>query len=176
MTPSLEQLQQKIKALEKQNRLLKKKLERSESSRVELENVYEIQSKLVTQTIQGLEKSQAEAEARSQELQNAFNNLQMMQAQLVESEKMSALGVMIAGIAHEINNPMSFIAGNIEHARGYVENLIAVLNLYQLIYPEPDPKIRALIETLDIPFVIQDVFQLLNSMESCSDLISKIIL
>lgn len=175
MDQDLEQLQQYIKALEKQNRLLQKKLTRSESNRVTLEDSYEIQSRLVNRTIQGLEKSQAEAEARSQELQIAFQNLQMIQSQLIESEKMSALGVMVAGIAHEINNPMSFITGNISHAKGYVENLIEVLDLYQLLYPDPEPNVTALIEELDIPFVAQDVFQLLKSMQVGSDRISQIV-
>jgi C4-dicarboxylate-specific signal transduction histidine kinase len=96
---SLEQLQQQVKELEKRNRLLQKRLERSETNRVELENSYEIQSKFVNRVVQGLEESQAEAETRSQELQAAFDNLQTMQTRLVESEKMSALGVLVAGIA-----------------------------------------------------------------------------
>lgn len=173
---SLEQLQQQVKDLEKQNRLLQKKLDRSEAHRVELENSYEIQSKLVNRVIQGLEKSRADAEARSQELQEAFNNLKMMQTKLVESEKMSALGVLVAGIAHEINNPVNFIHANIDFARTYVQNLIDVLNLYQEIYPEPDCRITALSEELELKFVVEDVFQLLNSMKVGSDRIRKIVL
>jgi signal transduction histidine kinase len=174
--PSCEQLQQRVKALEKHNRLLQKKLERSESNRVELENSYEIQSKLVNQVIQGLEKSRAEAETRSQELQEAFNNLQMIQAKLVESEKMSALGVLVAGIAHEINNPINFIHGNIDYACRYVQSLIDVLNLYDEIYPEPDDRIQDLMKKLELDFVVKDLFQLLNSMKAGSDRISNIVL
>ncbi|NEQ55517.1 MAG: sensor histidine kinase, partial [Leptolyngbya sp. SIO3F4] len=96
---SLEELQQQIKILEKQNRLLQKKLERSEANRTELENSYETQSSLVSQVIQGLEKSRSEAEVRSRQLEEAFTNLQLMQTKLVQSEKMSALGVLMAGIA-----------------------------------------------------------------------------
>jgi two-component system, NtrC family, sensor kinase len=174
--PSCEQLQQRVKDLEKHNRLLQKKLERSESNRVDLENSYEIQSKLVNRVIQGLEKSRAEAETRSQELQEAFNNLQMIQAKLVESEKMSALGVLVAGIAHEINNPINFIHGNIDYACRYVQNLIDVLNLYHEIYPEPDHRIQYLIKELELDFVVKDLFQLLNSMKTGSDRISNIVL
>jgi two-component system, NtrC family, sensor kinase len=173
---SFEQLQQRVKELEKHNRLLQKKLDRSESNRQELENSYEIQSKLVNQVIQGLEKSRAEAENRSQELQEAFNNLQMIQAKLVESEKMSALGVMVAGIAHEINNPINFIHANIDHAYTYVQYLIDVLNLYQEIYPQPDDQIKALMQELELEFVVSDLFQLLNSMKTGSDRIRKIVL
>jgi two-component system NtrC family sensor kinase len=172
----LEQLQQRVKELEKHNRLLQKKLERSESNRVELENSYEIQSKLVNQVIQGLEKSRAEADTRSQELQEAFNKLQMIQATLIESEKMSALGVLVAGIAHEINNPINFIHGNIDCAFTYVQDLIDLLNLYQDIYPEPDDQIIYLLNELDIEFVVADLFKLLNSMKNGSDRIRNIVL
>ncbi|MBO3463770.1 HAMP domain-containing histidine kinase [Aetokthonos hydrillicola Thurmond2011] len=173
---SVKELQQRIKDLEKQNRLLRKKLERSEANRVALENTYEIQSKLVNQVIQGLEKSQAEAQTRSQELEEAFNNLQMMQAKLVESEKMSALGMLVAGIAHEINNPMSFIAANISYAYTYVQKLIDLLNLYQEVYPQPDSKVTDLVKDIELEFLVQDLFKLLNSMQIGSDRICKIVL
>lgn len=172
---SPEQLQQHIKALEKHNRLLQKKLERSEFNRAELEKSYEVQSELVSQVIQGLEKSRTEAEFRSQELQEAFNNLQMMQTKLVQSEKMSALGMLVAGIAHEINNPVSFIHGNIEHAHNYAQNLIDLLNLYREIYSKPDSKITHLIEELEIDFVIEDLFKILKSMQVGSNRIRKIV-
>ncbi|AFZ56671.1 sensor histidine kinase [Anabaena cylindrica FACHB-243] len=173
---SFEQLQQRLKDLEKHNRLLQKKLDRSECNRVELENSYEIQSKLVNRVIQGLEQSRAEAETRNQELQEAFNNLQMIQTKLVESEKMSALGVLVAGIAHEINNPINFIHANIDYAYTYVQNLIDLLYLYQQIYPEPNDQIQALMQELDINFVVIDLFQLLNSMKTGSDRITNIVL
>ena len=166
---SLEHLLQQVKELEKRNRLLQKRLERSETNRVELENSYEIQSKFVNRVMQGLEESQAEAETRSQELQAAFDNLKTMQTRLVESEKMSALGVLVAGIAHEINNPINFIHGNIDYASIYVRNLIDLLDLYQDVYPEPDRRIAALIVELDLEFVVKDLFKLLSSMQTGSE-------
>lgn len=174
--PSLEHLQQQVKDLEKHNRLLQKQLKRSELSRVELENSYEIQSKLIGRVIQGLEKSRVEAEARSYELQEAFNNLQAIQTKLVESEKMSALGVMVAGVAHEINNPINFIHGNIGHAYTYVQNLVNLLHLYQESYPQPGRQIIDLIEELDLEFTVTDLFSLLKSMQVGSDRIRKIVL
>lgn len=173
---TLEQLQQKINQLEKQNRLLGKKLYRSEANRRELENFYDIQSKVVSQTIQGLEQARLEAEQQRQELQEAFHNLQMMQAKLVESEKMSALGVLVAGIAHEINNPINFIHANISHAQAYVKDMLALLELYQDIYPKPDPRIKALVDEKDLEFVTQDINQLLRSMQIGSDRIRNIVL
>lgn len=173
---SSEHLQQRIRELEKQNRVLKKQLARSESNRVELENSYEIQSTLVSQIIQGLENARLEAEAHSQELQDALINLKKMQTQLVEAEKMSALGMLVAGIAHEINNPINFIHGNINHAHVYVCNLVEILKLYQETYPNPGEKIKVLSQELDLDFVVQDLLKLLASMQIGSDRIRKIVL
>lgn len=173
---SLEQLQQRNQDLEKQNRILQKKLRRSEANRLELESSYEIQNKLVNQTIQGLEKSRLEADQQRQELQEAFNNLQIMQTKLVESEKMSALGVLVAGIAHEINNPINFIHANIDYANAYIQDLVTLLNLYQEIYPEPDPRIMALKEEKDLKFVIKDICQIMSSMRVGSDRIRDIVI
>lgn len=172
---SPEQLHQRLKDLEKRNRLLQKKLERSESSRAELEKSYEVQSNLVRQIIQGLEKSKHEAEVRSQELQEAFENLQLMQTKLVQSEKMSALGVLVAGIAHEINNPVSFIHGNIEYAHSYAQNLVDLLKLYQDVYPNPDNKIVSLKEELELEFIVEDLFKVLHSMQVGSERIREIV-
>lgn len=174
--PSLEQLQQRVKELEKHSRLLQKKLDRSESNRLALENSYEIQSNLVNQTIQGLEKSRAEAENRSQALQQAFNDLQMMQAKLVESEKMSALGTLVAGIAHEINNPVNFIHVNIGYASQYVQEVLEVLHLYQAFYPEPVSAIRDRMDQIELEFIVEDLFKLLKSMKIGSDRIRDIVL
>lgn len=172
----VEQLQQRLKDLEKQNRLLQKKLKRSEANRLEIENSYEIQSRLVSQVIQGLEQSQQEAEQRNQELQQALDDLRVMQTKLVESEKMSALGVLVAGLAHEINNPINFIHVNIGHTSNHVQNLIEVLNLYQNFYPQPAPDIADALEDLDLDFVVGDLSKLLNSMRLGSARIRNIVL
>lgn len=169
------QLQKRIKDLEKQNRILQKKLKRSEANRTDLETSYEIQNKLVNQTIQGLEKSRLEADQRRQKLQEAFQNLQIMQTKLVESEKMSALGVLVAGIAHEINNPITFIATNIDYAQTYVQDLVSLLNLYQDIYPEPDSRIVQLMKEKDLRFAVKDILPVLKSMQVGSDRICNIV-
>lgn len=171
---SIEQ-QQRIQQLEKQNRLLKKKLERSEFNRAELENSYEVQSKLVSEIIQGLETSKAEAESRSHELEEAFNDLKVIQMQLVQSEKMSALGMLVAGIAHEINNPVSFIHGNIEYASSYAQNLVDIITLYQEVYPNPDARVKTLSEELELNFIVEDLFKTLSSIQVGSQRIHKIV-
>lgn len=168
-------LQQRVKELEQYNHLLQERLEHSEASRLELANSYEKQSRLMTQAIQDLEKAQIEAEIRNQDLQESLHSLQLMQTKLVASEKMSALGVLVAGIAHELNNPINFIYGNVSHAYSYVQSLIELLQLYQEIYPDPPDRIRQLSQKLDIEFIANDLFKLLNSMQLGSDRIRKLV-
>ncbi|MEM9006372.1 MAG: ATP-binding protein, partial [Cyanobacteria bacterium P01_F01_bin.86] len=110
-----------------------------------------------------------------QKLQEALDRLKMLQSQLIQAEKMSALGVLIAGIAHEINNPISFIHGNIGYTRSYVQSLIDLLNLYHEIYPNPDNRISALIKEIELDFIIDDLFKILDSMQVGSDRIHQIV-
>lgn len=176
MSTDFSATQLQLKQLEKENRLLKKKLQRSEKNRQNLENYFENQTQAFNQNIQRLEKARFEAEQRQADLQKAFDNLQVMQAKLVESEKMSALGVLMAGIAHEINNPINFIHANISHAQNYVNELLDLVKLYQIVYPQTDPDIRQFIEERDLDFIVEDFDKLLNSMKVGSDRIRTIIL
>ncbi|MCY6491438.1 sensor histidine kinase [Leptolyngbya sp. GGD] len=92
-------------------------------------------------------------------------DLQASQLQLVRSEKMSALGNLVAGVAHEINNPVGFLFSNLQPAQEYVQDLFGLINLYQQKYPNPDPEIVEQIEAVDLEFLQKDLPQLLNSMK-----------
>jgi len=102
---------------------------------------------------------------RTAELSKSLYELQQTQLQLVQSEKMSTLGQLVAGVAHEINNPVGFLAGNLGPAREYVQDLFRLLALYQQKYPNPDPAIQTEIEVIDLDYLRDDLPQLLNSME-----------
>ncbi|MFB2972176.1 AAA family ATPase [Aerosakkonema sp. BLCC-F183] len=110
------------------------------------------------------------------DLEQALQNLQQTQAQLIQSEKMSALGQLVAGIAHEINNPVNFIAGNLEYTESYLKDLLILLSLYQQEYPQTSAVIKDKIEQMDLEFISEDLPKTLRSMKVGSDRIQQIIL
>ena len=112
----------------------------------------------------------------NQSLQQAISELQNAQTHLIQSEKMSSLGQMVAGIAHEINNPINFIHGNITHASAYAQDLLDLIAIYQQEYPNPSPVIEKRAEELDLDFLIKDLPKLLDSMEVGSSRIRDIVL
>ncbi|WP_264323982.1 sensor histidine kinase [Romeriopsis navalis] len=117
-----------------------------------------------------------ELNQKTQELQQLLEELQRTQVQMVQSEKMSALGQMVAGVAHEINNPVNFIHGNLAHVQEYAENLLTFMTLYQQFYPDPAPEIQAEAEELDMAFIQTDLPKILNSMKMGTARIRQIVL
>ncbi|MBR8838669.1 MAG: hybrid sensor histidine kinase/response regulator [Stigonema ocellatum SAG 48.90 = DSM 106950] len=111
---------------------------------------------------------------RTAELSQALEKLQESQLKLVQSEKMSTLGQLIAGVAHEINNPISFIDGNLTPAQEYVKDLLRLINLYQQHYPNPVAEIKKLIEAIDLEYLREDLPKLITSMQEGVNRISKI--
>lgn len=123
-----------------------------------------------------LQLSEARANTKATELEQALEELQRTQAQLVQTEKMSSLGELVAGVAHEINNPVSFITGNINYACEYIQDLLQVVNLYQQHYPEPVEVIQDEVEEVDLEFVIKDLPNLMRSMKVGADRLHEIVL
>lgn len=111
---------------------------------------------------------------RTSELQAALEQLKQSQLQLVQVEKMSTLGNLVAGVAHEINNPIGFLNGSIDHAKNYLNDLLGHLGLYQEHYPQPAASIEENAEAIDLEFLRDDVPKLLESMQGAIDRIKAI--
>ncbi|MEH1854178.1 MAG: response regulator [Nostoc sp.] len=109
-------------------------------------------------------------------LQQALDNLQASQVQQIQNEKMVALGQLVAGLAHEINNPISFIYGNLQYAGQYVEDLVNMIEVYQQEYPKPTPKVQEIAKDIDLNFMIKDLQNLIGAMYRGSDRIREIVL
>ncbi|MEA5466445.1 sensor histidine kinase [Leptothoe sp. PORK10 BA2] len=168
-------MQDKINALERQVRSLQKKLKRSQADRRLLEASNARTESLLKRVIEELQSSKQELEDRRQVLENLITELKTTQSQLVDSEKMSALGILVAGIAHEINNPVSFIYGNLSHAQAYTQDLFKLVHAYQQEYPEPSESIQNLITEIELDFLKEDYSNLLQSMDTGAKRIYNIV-
>ena len=123
-----------------------------------------------------LRKSEAQLRDKAEQLEQTLHELQETQTQLIQTEKMSSLGLLVAGIAHEINNPVSFIYGNIPHATQYTQHLLHLVDLYRQSYPQPVPIIQSEMETIDLDFLNEDLPKLLDSMQIGAERIRQIVL
>jgi PAS domain S-box-containing protein len=113
---------------------------------------------------------------QTKNLQEALKNLQATQVQLIQSEKMSSIGNMVAGIAHEINNPINFIHGNLIPASEYIRDLMDIIALYQVYFPDPPVAIQEKIAEVELDFVTEDLNKIIQSMSVGTERIREIVL
>ena len=136
-----------------------------------------LQNAMLYRTLeQKVEQRTQELQQKNRSLSKTLKELKNTQAQLIQSEKMSSLGQMIAGIAHEINNPITFIHSNLTPASSYFRDLLELITLYQQEYPNPTAEIETAIDRMDIDFMTFDLQKLLTSMRSGSERIRDIVL
>ncbi len=123
-----------------------------------------------------LSYAQKNLEQRTTELAQTLADLKQSQLHLVQSEKMSALGQLVAGLAHEINNPVNFINGNLAPAKEHIDDLMTLIELYRECHPQAHPKIQAWMEENDLEYLQEDLPKLLSSMKLGSDRIRQLVL
>lgn len=136
------------------------------------------QAAIAIQQAQLYEQSHAaetQAKAKAQQLERTLYELRQTQTQLIQTEKMSSLGQLVAGVAHEINNPVNFIYGNLSYASDYTQQLLKLLHLYQSHYPQPDSEILSLEKAIDVDFVAEDLPKIISSMQIGADRICSIV-
>jgi signal transduction histidine kinase len=118
----------------------------------------------------------AAAQSHAQKLEQTLHELQRTQAQLIQTEKLSSIGQMVAGVAHELNNPVSFIYGNLRYASDYVQELLELVNLYQEYYGNHHPLVQNKIKDIDLDFLIDDLPKVLASMQIGAERVRQIVL
>lgn len=129
----------------------------------------------LTHEIHQRQQAQAKLAQSHAELTEILDKFQKTQVQLVQTEKMSSLGQLVAGVAHEINNPVNFIYGNLVHIHQYVNDLLGLLCLYEEHYPDPAPAIQDEREAIDLAFLRQDLDKVLDSMQTGANRICEIV-
>lgn len=159
---------QELKKLQKANRILQKQLERSEADRIKLEETNKKKESLLKTVIDDLKESHSQLEQRRYQLEKTLVNLHAIQ------DKMSSLGSMVADVAHEINNPVGFLIGNLTPAQEYIDDLLHLIELYQQSYPNPSEKIKSQILAMDFEYVREDLPKLISSMKEGTNRISNI--
>lgn len=141
----------------------------------ELEDARQTLEDRVDERTKALMKSEESLRLKASDLQHALDELRQTQLHLIQSEKMSSLGQMVAGVAHEINNPVSFIYGNLQYVAQYRDDMMRLLRLYQRDYPEPNAEINAVLKEVDFDFLQQDFPEVIQSMEEGTTRIRDIV-
>ncbi|MEZ2318510.1 MAG: response regulator [Microcoleus sp.] len=170
------------KKLQDQNEQMQQEIADRQLAQVSLRQLAEQLEKRVaertaelSQTNDLLKQEVKERQQVQENLQKSLLELQQAQTLLIQNEKMSALGQMVAGIAHEINNPVNFICGNLNYVRDYTQDILTVLNLYQKHYPDPPVEIETKADAVDLQFIKKDLIKMLDSMQVGGDRIRELI-
>ena len=129
-----------------------------------------------TQTLAYNKALEQRVEERTAELKEALERLKNAQSKLIHTEKMHSMGKLVAGIAHEVNNPINFIYGNLNYAKGYVQDLLSLVQAYQAQYPTPTPEISEQLEHLDLEFSSADLLKSFVSLRSGAKRIRNLVL
>ncbi|PPT09393.1 Circadian input kinase A [Geitlerinema sp. FC II] len=140
---------------------------------VEIESIETVGTQLAIALNQG--ELYQQTRTKAMELARMLEKLQSTQSQLVQTEKMSSLGQLVAGIAHEINNPVNFISGNLSHVEGYAESLSELLQRYRDLYPDPPRSLQEYADEIDLAFLMEDFPKILTSMRVGTTRIQEIV-
>lgn len=164
------------KEIRQSHHLLQKKLKIEIQEKLRLQKNNDQLKMAVKSSAKALKKSRVESENHKLALEQYLNQIKVIQTQLVNNEKMSVLGQMLAGIAHEINNPVNFIYGNLAYVQEYTDNILKIFELYQEYYSEPHPVIQQEVEAVELNFILEDLPKMLESMQVGAERIREIVL
>ncbi|MBL1179125.1 sensor histidine kinase [Pantanalinema sp. GBBB05] len=145
-------------------------------SQIDLEDRVAARTAELATANQVLQTSEIQLKHQAHQLEQALQELQQTQAQLVQTEKMSSLGQLVAGIAHEINNPVNFIHANLPYAEQYMQDLIQLIQLYQEAYPNPVSEVQEKAEEIEVEFLTEDLAKLIHSMQIGTERIRQLVL
>ncbi|MEG4328586.1 ATP-binding protein, partial [Microcoleus sp. herbarium5] len=176
LSEATDSLKQANEQLEDYSRTLEHKVEERTQELKEKNLLLSQEIRDRVQIEQALRLSEAQLKKQAEQLELSFQELKRTQTQLIQTEKMSSLGQMVAGVAHEINNPINFIYGNLSHVRTYCEDILGLVKLYQEQYPHPTAAIVEDMDAIELDFLMEDLPKVLDSMKVGADRIREIVL